>query len=804
MAFYKKLFLSLVISLLWIWWSTYAIELNSTNITSTPFNCDIWDVSCNLNWLWITSIASGTFINHTNLQYLFLGSNQITSIENGDFVWLSNLQQIYLQSNQITSIENGDFVWLSNLTYLNLSLNQITSLESGHFDWLSNLIQIDLGSNQITSIENGDFVWLTNLLGLYLQSNQITSIESGDFVWLTNLQYLYLDSNQITSVESGDFVWLSNLNELNLSLNQITSIDSSSFINHTNLQYLYLQSNQITSIESGDFVWLTNLLYLNLSLNQITSIESGDFVWLSNLNELYLSSNQITSIESGDFDWLTNLLYLFLGSNQITSIENGDFVWLTNLLYLYLESNQITSIESGDFVWLTNVGNLNLESNQITSIENGDFVWLTNLQQIYLQSNQITSIESGGFVWLTNLLYLYLESNCINIEDIIITNYLDTLPWINYNPQYVCAFVNYTPSDGPSIWPVTGSLILSGPISNVVTLMTDNTLSSYDHIFTENGIHLYDYTSIVDNNNYLWWSVMWWNKIITWIVTWIIDNTAPTIILNGSNPVSLFVGDLYNDMGATWSDIVDGTGTLIWSWIVNTTLAGTYIITYTVTDIAGNINTATRSVIINNRPTTSWGNLVGGWGWGNSINTIEKIINTPPIGIKNPSSTMNIQTKAYEWALSKWITTANTLQEARLDKNITRVELAKMISVYAEKILNKKEIKLENKCIFTDENQINPDLVVYTKQVCSLGIMGVQSDGKTPLINFNPNAFVTRAEFGTVLSRVLYGNTYDNNTTTKWREGHLKKLQQKDIINITIPNLQEQRGWIMIMLYRTQ
>ena len=86
-------------------------------------------------------------------------------------------------------------------------------------------------------------------------------------------------------------------------------------------------------------------------------------------------------------------------------------------------------------------------------------------------------------------------------------------------------------------------------------------------------------------------------------------------------------------------------------------------------------------------------------------------------------------------------------------------------------------------------------------QACQLGIMGVQSDGKTALTQFRPNSFVTRAEFGTVLSRVLYGTTY-NSTTTQWREGHLENLKEQDIMNIIDPNLQEKRGWAITTLYK--
>ena len=45
-------------------------------------------------------------------------------------------------------------------------------------------------------------------------------------------------------------------------------------------------------------------------------------------------------------------------------------------------------------------------------------------------------------------------------------------------------------------------------------------------------------------------------------VTWI-DTTPPTITLNGSGTLSGYVGTSYTDAGATWNDVVDGTGTLI-------------------------------------------------------------------------------------------------------------------------------------------------------------------------------------------------------------------------------------------------
>ena len=66
---------------------------------------------------------------------------------------------------------------------------------------------------------------------------------------------------------------------------------------------------------------------------------------------------------------------------------------------------------------------------------------------------------------------------------------------------------------------------------------------------------------------------------------------APVITLLGSNPVNLAVGDSYTDAGATATDIEDGNITaniVVGGDTVDTDTAGTYVITYDVTDSAGN------------------------------------------------------------------------------------------------------------------------------------------------------------------------------------------------------------------------
>jgi hypothetical protein len=76
-----------------------------------------------------------------------------------------------------------------------------------------------------------------------------------------------------------------------------------------------------------------------------------------------------------------------------------------------------------------------------------------------------------------------------------------------------------------------------------------------------------------------------------------IDTTVPVITLNGVDPINLILDDpAYVDAGATATDNVDGSIAVITTGTVDTTILGTYTITYTATDSHNNIATLTRTV----------------------------------------------------------------------------------------------------------------------------------------------------------------------------------------------------------------
>ncbi|MFD2725641.1 immunoglobulin-like domain-containing protein [Hyunsoonleella rubra] len=109
---------------------------------------------------------------------------------------------------------------------------------------------------------------------------------------------------------------------------------------------------------------------------------------------------------------------------------------------------------------------------------------------------------------------------------------------------------------------------------------------------------------------------------VTRTVNVIPDTSAPIITLIGSAIIDLNVGDNYTEQGATATDNIDGdiSANISIGGLVDTNTAGTYVVTYDVSDAAGNAATqVARTVNVNDVPTDviiHEGYFETGWdGW---------------------------------------------------------------------------------------------------------------------------------------------------------------------------------------------
>lgn len=223
-------------------------------------------------------------------------------------------------------------------------------------------------------------------------------------------------------------------------------------------------------------------------------------------------------------------------------------------------------------------------------------------------------------------------------------------------------------------------------------------------------------------------------------------------------------------------------------------------------------------------PTSWWG-----WGWGwwyiwwedtsttpkTEIEWITIIENLNQIQESSPKEEPDIGIiwnilydqeliEAYKYAYNLGITTKPTAYQANLKGKLIRKDLAKMISEYAIKVVKKIP---DNSliCNFNDIDNESLETKYYTKLACKLWLMWRHANGEEKLDNFMPYQEVDRAQFGTVLSRTLYGekNNIQSGENYEWYQKHLLALNKNKIMNkINTPYIQELRWRVMLTMMR--
>lgn len=149
---------------------------------------------------------------------------------------------------------------------------------------------------------------------------------------------------------------------------------------------------------------------------------------------------------------------------------------------------------------------------------------------------------------------------------------------------------------------------------------------------------------------------------------------------------------------------------------------------------------------------------------------------------------------AYDYAYGIGITTQSSIDGANMYGNLVRSHMAKMMVNYAKEVLG-KTADTSATCSFTDISNESAELQGYIKEACQMGLMGVG------ITAFRPNDAVTRAEFGTVLSRALWGDA--NNGGEPYYVDHLDALKDAGVMtNISNPTMKEVRGYVMLMMQR--
>ncbi len=159
---------------------------------------------------------------------------------------------------------------------------------------------------------------------------------------------------------------------------------------------------------------------------------------------------------------------------------------------------------------------------------------------------------------------------------------------------------------------------------------------------------------------------------------------------------------------------------------------------------------------------------------------------------------------AHMWAYDMWITDMEW-KDSDPDGYIPRWDMAKMIVRFTENVLSWQIPPIPAHCAWWDDPSEWKSLAtkIYAEKACALGVMWIRMQ------NFMPNKLVDRAEFWTILSRLLWWDKYDVVDATKTKlyyTRHLEALSKNKIMTqIEDPEgRHELRKWAWLMLMRVK
>jgi len=169
-------------------------------------------------------------------------------------------------------------------------------------------------------------------------------------------------------------------------------------------------------------------------------------------------------------------------------------------------------------------------------------------------------------------------------------------------------------------------------------------------------------------------------------------------------------------------------------------------------------------------------------------------------------------TDAFQFAYGLWLTNMCPIENARLDWCVLRKELAKIMTVFTIKIIWLYPNLSKPWCDkYDDIANESKELQFYMRTICQLNEMWLHENGITPKKSFDPNECVDRAQFGTILSRLVFGWLYNRtddkidyrNKDYRFRY-HLIALNKYNIMKkISNPYMEELRWYVFLMLQRT-
>ena len=789
---------------------------NLKNMKEMFYNSYSWNF-IDLSWLDLSSVGT--------MYQMFKNAKDIKKVSFKN----ANLKKVWTMENmfyEAKDIEEVDFEWaeFENLVTM-----------KGMFEE-SNIKEFNFTGKELRNLANASNMFYNSNIEKVDFSN--TKFSSNTSMWTMFGSASKLKEAIFKNFEAG---W--SMNSVFQNCTRLEKIDfSNATILSPNMGTFVYQADNLKEVNFSNSIFNGNWNYWSL-ISNAPNLEKADFSntvfsWWGNMYTFFYQTERLKEANFSwtKFIWNYVLQWMFADKPNLESIkfENSEINWAMNMKEMFKDTTKLEELDLSS--WDTS----------ISTDMNSMFKWATNLKTIYVWDNfKTTSVTDSEdmFSWTVAIVwwngttfnpdkidweYARIDTNAISWY---FTNILDKPYTITYHTnEWILSWekTTYTQRD---------SFILPTPIRTWYTFLWW-TWSNWDEPETTVNIAKYtkwdlEYTANWKINQYkIIFDTDWWNEInpIEKDYNSLINITLPTPTKE-CNVFSWWDTELPETMPAH-----DITLKAIWNYTCSRSSWGWWRKSETTTrEIAIDTNTENKhnsanekenEIEISEEDKTTLNDetsnqVISVMQEISEDGTVEAVVETVkirntdiiatvrtevnPSDSSSSSSSSTTHTKeqndAYSFAKSNWITSTSTIKTAKMDTELTRIQMAKMVSNYAINVLGQEPDTSKWTVEFKDvTEEMDKQYDNAVTKAYQLWIMWQNvNDNK-----FRPNDEVSRAEFSATLSRLLYHTEeWKYRWTWKYYVPHIAKLYNEWIINKVIPTMKEKRWYVMTMLMRT-
>ena len=521
-------------------------------------------------------------------QYGFAQCKNLTEVSGDNLVTSKTFENVTDMSDM--------FYYCSNLTSLDVSgfdTSNVTDM-SYMFSKCSKLTSLDVSNFNTSNV--------TDMLEMFYNCSKLTSLDVSGFDTskVTVMSVMFYNCSKLTSLDVSGFDTskVTSMSDMFGYCSKLTSLDVSNFDTSkvTNMSYMFRNCSNLTSLDVSGFDTskVTDMSWMFFNCSNLTSLDVSKFNTSNVTTMSYMFSNcsNLTSLDVSGFDTskVTNMEFMFYGCSSLTSLDLSKFNTsnLTNMIGMFRDCNSLISLDLSSFNTskVTKMYGMFYNCSNLTSLDVSNFNTskVTDMYGMFYNCSKLTSLDVSGFDTskVTNMSWMFSE--CSNLTSLDVSGFdtsnVTTMAWMFYK----C------------------SNLKSLQLSNKFKIPTSNIDSMFNSTSNLNSIILIDtkpltsqFTPVVSQLTgktiYVPSKTAETTYEESWSGDFSGDRIQPILELIGDENVSIKMGGDYTDAGYTVAGF-DKTNSgdytvygynVTTSGEVNTAIAGTYKIDYTIT-----------------------------------------------------------------------------------------------------------------------------------------------------------------------------------------------------------------------------